>query len=322
MDNQVNPHNLLSIQDFSETLKTHGVSLERKKTAVCQVNLGLKCNQACKHCHLSAGPGKKELMNLDTVHQVIEFIKQINVDLVDITGGAPELNPHLPILMDRAADLGKKLMLRCNLSALYDLDTTAVKERLILYQVNVVASLPSLNMNQTDAQRGDGIFDKSMKALEMLNHMGYGTPGSGLVLDLVSNPVGAFMPSPQVSTEKRFRKILADKWGIAFNQLFTFANMPLGRFETWLKKTDNYNAYMEMLYKGFNPCILDGVMCRTLVSVAWDGYLHDCDFNLAAGIAKGNHPTHISEVDFFDFRNQKIAVGNHCYACTAGSGFT
>lgn len=322
MDIKNSSNNALGIHDFIDTLKLHKISMERKKTLTCQVNLGLKCNQACGHCHLSAGPGKKELMTLDTMHQVIEFIKQIKVGVVDITGGAPEMNPHLPIFMDRAADLGKKLMLRCNLSALYDRDTTDIQERLIQHKVNVVASLPSLNMNQTDAQRGDGIFQKSMKALEMLNHMGYGSPGSGLVLDLVSNPVGAFMPSPQAATEKRFRRILADKWGIVFNHLFTFANMPLGRFETWLKKTDNYNSYMNMLYKGFNPCTLDGLMCRTLVSVSWDGYLYDCDFNLAAGLAKGNRPTHISQLDSFKFKDHKIAVGNHCYACTAGSGFT
>ncbi len=322
MDINNSSNNALGVHDFVDTLNSHKLSLKRKKTLTCQVNLGLKCNQACGHCHLSAGPGKKELMTLETMFQVIEFITQSKVDIVDITGGAPEMNPHLPFLMDKVADLCKKLMLRCNLSALYDRDTTNIQERLIQHKVNVVASLPSLNMNQTDAQRGDGIFQKSMKALEMLNRMGYGSPGSGLVLDLVSNPVGAFMPSPQGSSEKRFRRILADKWGIAFNHLFTFANTPLGRFETWLKKTDNYNYYMNMLYKGFNPCTIDGLMCRTLVSVSWDGYLYDCDFNLAAGLAKGDCPTHITQLDSFDFMNQIIAVGNHCYACTAGSGFT
>lgn len=310
------------VPEFSHTLSSQGLKLTRDKLSTCQVNLGLVCNQACKHCHLSAGPGRKELMGLKTIHQVVDFVKATDVSTVDITGGAPEMNPHLPVLMDLVAEQGKKLILRCNLSALYDLDTGQIQKRLMRHQVNVIASLPSLNMNQTDGQRGDGIFNKSMAALKLLNDLGYAVPDSGLELDLVSNPAGAFMPSPQASTEKRFKKILLEKWGIGFNRLFTFANMPLGRFETWLKTSGNLNGYLSMLHKGFNPCTLAGLMCRNLVSVAWNGYLYDCDFNLAADIPLGNSPTHITQATPEIFLNREIAVGTHCYACTAGSGFT
>lgn len=307
--------------DFDQTLKNHGLFLKRGKTLTCQINLGLLCNQLCKHCHLSAGPGRKEIMDLNTINQVIQFQKKIGCEVVDITGGAPEMNPHLPVLIEKMAGLTKTLMLRSNLSALYDTNGPLL-ELLVKHRVTIVSSLPSLNLSQTDAQRGDGVFDKSIKALKLINDMGYGKKGSGLVLDLVSNPAGAFMPAPQATAEKRFRKVLKDKWGIVFNQLFTFANMPLGRFERWLKKKGNYEAYLNSLWKGFNPCTVDGLMCRNLISISWDGYLYDCDFNLAAQLPKGNLRTHVSEIEKIDFENQNIAVGNHCYACTAGSGFS
>ncbi len=261
-------------------------------------------------------------MDRETMTQVLERIAGSDIEMVDITGGAPELNPHLPWLMDQVAGLGKQMMLRCNLSALYELETGDVKERLMAHKPTVAASFPSLNLSQTDAQRGGGTHEVSIQALKMLNDMGYGQEGSGLVLDLVSNPSGAFMPSPQDSAEKRFKKVLCHRFGIVFNRLFTFANMPLGRFETWLRTTGNYDPYLNTLQKGFNPCTVEGLMCRNLVSVSWDGYLYDCDFNLAAGLAMGNTPVHISEIKNFSFEGRKIAVGGHCFACTAGAGFT
>ena len=310
------------IPDFAQTLKAQGLSLKRANTMTCQVNLGLLCNQVCKHCHLSAGPDRQEIMDLETMGQVIEFQTKAGFEIVDITGGAPEMNPHLPVLIQGVAGSARTLMLRSNLSALYDTQDPALLDLLVEHGVVIVSSLPSLNLSQTDAQRGDGVFDKSIKALKQLNRMGYGQEGSGLVLNLVSNPVGAFMPAPQVSAEKRFCKVLQDKWGIEFNQLFTFANMPLGRFEAWLKRTGNYEKYLETLWKGFNPCTVEALMCRNLISISWDGYLYDCDFNLAAGLAKGNVRTHIRDLNDSHFLDQDIAVANHCYACTAGSGFT
>lgn len=310
------------IPEFIQTLKDHKLELRRCKTRICQLNLGLVCNQACKHCHLSAGPGRTELMDREIMAAVLERIAGSDIEMVDITGGAPELNPHLPWLMDQVAGLGKQMMLRCNLSALYELKTHDVKERLQAHKATVVASFPSLNLSQTDAQRGNGIHDVSIKALRVLNDMGYGQEGSGLVLDLVSNPSGAFMPTAQEAAEKRFRTVLDSRFGIKFSHLFTFANMPLGRFETWLRKTGNYHPYLSTLQKGFNPCTVEGLMCRNLVSIAWDGYLYDCDFNLAAGLAMGNTPVHISQTEDFSFEGRNIAAADHCYACTAGAGFT
>ncbi len=322
MENHMLQETGYRLPDFDQTLKNHGLSLIRGETVTCQVNLGLLCNQVCKHCHLSAGPGRKELMDLNTILQVIEFQKRAGCEVVDITGGAPEMNPHLPVLIEKMAGLAKVIMLRSNLSALYDADDSVLLDLLIKHRVTIVSSLPSLNLSQADAQRGKGVFDKSIKALKLLNAMGYGQKGAGLVLDLVSNPAGAFMPPAQATAEKRFRKVLKENWGIVFNQLFTFANMPLGRFETWLKKKGNYDTYLKSLWKGFNPCTLEGLMCRHLISISWDGYLYDCDFNLAAGLDKGNLRTHISDLGTIDFKDQEVAVGNHCYACTAGSGFT
>jgi len=310
------------IPQFIQTLAARKLGLKRYKTRICQLNLGLICNQACKHCHLSAGPGRTELMDRETMAAVLDRIGKSEIEIVDITGGAPELNPHLPWLMDQVAGLGKQMMLRCNLSALYELKTDEVKERLETHKTTVVASFPSLNLSQTDAQRGGGTHDLSIKALKMLNDMGYGQEGSGLALDLVSNPSGAFMPAAQDAAEKRFGKVLYERFGIVFNHLFTFANMPLGRFEIWLRKTGNYHSYLSTLHKGFNPCTVEGLMCRNLISVSWDGYLYDCDFNLAAGLAMGNTPLHISEVRDFSFEGRDIAAADHCYACTAGAGFT
>jgi radical SAM/Cys-rich protein len=322
MENQRSQESDPVIPDFTDTLKAHDLSLKRGETITCQVNLGLLCNQVCKHCHLSAGPGRKEVMDLETIHQVIQFQEKAGCGVVDITGGAPEMNPHLPVLIENMAPLAKTLMLRSNLSALYDAKDQALLNLLVKHRVVIVSSMPSLNLSQTDAQRGKGVFDKSIKALKLLNEMGYGRRGSSLVLDLVSNPAGSFMPTCQASAEKRFRRVLKDKYGIVFNQLFTFANVPLGRFETWLKEKGNYGSYLKSLWKGFNPATVEGLMCRHLISISWDGFLYDCDFNLAAGLPKGNLKTHIKDLTHFNFNNQEIAVANHCYACTSGSGFT
>lgn len=316
------PDHVGKIPDFSHTLEAKGLCLVRDKAVTCQVNLGLLCNLACRHCHLSAGPGRRELMDLETVNQVVEFLRKGRFQVMDITGGAPELNPNLPLLIKGAAGLTRTVMLRCNPSALYGMKDKSLIDLLTSHGITLVCSLPALNQPQTDSQRGKGSFDKTIAGLKMLNELGYGNEGTGLVLNLVSNPAGAFMPASQVSAEKRFRSVLAEKWGIMFNELFTFANMPLGRFEAWLKKTGNYKDYLQTLYKGFNACTLEGLMCRSLVSVSWDGYLYDCDFNLAANLPMGNQRRHITEINYFDFQGHNIAVGSHCYACTAGSGFT
>ena len=213
-------------------------------------------------------------------------------------------------------------MLRSNLSALNDGKREHLFELLKSYRVIIVASFPSLNELQTNSQRGDGIFKISIHALKKLNAIGYGHKGSGLELNLVSNPTGAFLPPAQVETEKRFRQVLKDKWGIVFNHLFNFANVPLGRYRRWLIKSGNYEKYMAKLSSGFNPCSVEGVMCRTMVSVSWDGYLYDCDFNLARGLFMGGRKIHVSEMSGPPEPDSHIATADHCYTCTAGTGFT
>lgn len=310
------------LPSFSQTLEQQGLILRRKQTDILQVNTGLLCNQACRHCHLAAGPDRDEIMDIKTMDQVIDFQKRCAVKVVDITGGAPELNPDLAYLVEKISPHTDTVMLRSNLSALFDAGDDPLLSVLKKNRVAIVSSFPSLDQAQTDSQRGKGIFNKSIEALILLNENGYGKEGTGLELNLVSNPAGAYLPSSQNATEKRYRKILLKKWGIVFNNAFSFANMPLGRFKDWLIRSGNYDTYIADLCSGFNPCTIPDLMCRTLVSVSWDGYLFDCDFNLAANIGKGNQKKHISQVDTCSFENDKIAVDNHCYACTAGSGFT
>lgn len=310
------------LPDFTQTLEQHNLSLVRGQTDTLQINLGLLCNQACKHCHLSAGPNQSEVMTKETMEQVVAFAKKGEFKEIDITGGAPEMNPDLIYLIKALAELNVPLMFRSNLSALFDLADPELVPLLQKYKATIVASFPSLDQSQTDNQRGNGIFEKSIAALQKLNQCGYGEPGSGLKLNLVSNPAGAFMPSSQNATEERYRKILKKKYNIVFNNAYTFANMPLGRFKEWLVKSDNYEPYIQNLVNNFNSCTLDGLMCRNLISVSWDGYLYDCDFNQAARLNKSNQKTHITEADPEDFTDDAIAVDNHCFACTAGSGFT
>ncbi len=311
-----------SIPSFSQTLSQHKLTLLHAATKTLQVNTGYLCNQACKHCHLSAGPNRKEIMSKTTIDQVINFQKRCAFETVDITGGAPEMNPDITYLVDNIAPLAGSTMFRSNLSALFDLKSNQLLDVLKKNKVTIVSSFPSLNLNQTDAQRGEGIFDKSIQALTMLNKHGYGQQGTGLELNLVSNPSGAFLPSSQTATQKRYREILQSKWNIVFNNAFTFANMPLGRFKNWLIKSGNYDAYLSKLHDSFNPCTITDLMCTSMISVSWDGFLFDCDFNLAANIPKGGEKLHITKVDNCDFSENKIAVENHCYACAAGSGFT
>ncbi len=310
------------IPDFLYTLERYNLKLLKDDCKTCQVNMGLLCNQTCKHCHLAAGPFRKEIMDLETVKQVIAFQEKFKFEVVDITGGAPEMNPNLSCLINEISKFTKRVMLRSNLSVLYETEDRSLIDTLIKNKTVIVSSLPSLNQSQTDSQRGKNIFEKSIKTLVMLNKYGYGKQSSGLELNLVSNPSGAFMPPSQKAAEKRYKELLLKKWGIVFNNLFTFVNTPLGRFEAWLKKSGNYDKYIESLFNGFNPCTIPELMCRKLVSISWDGYLFDCDFNLAANLYMGNVKTHISDIQDALFKGREIAVANHCYACTAGSGFT
>ena len=311
----------LEIVPFKSTLAKHDLKLVRNPAHTLQINLGFLCNQTCQHCHLNAGPARKENMGSDTVNEVVAYAQRCHFDTIDITGGAPELNPHLLDLIKKISPLAPRIMFRSNLSALKD-QMNRLIEPLKSHRVVIVASFPSLNLNQTDSQRGEGIFAESIAVLKELNAMGYGRNGSGLELNLVSNPTGAFLPPNQEKTEKRYHQILDQKWGVRFNRLFSFANVPLGRFRQWLIKSGNFESYMQKLVSNFNPCSVEGLMCRTLVSVSWDGYLYDCDFNLARGVYMGGKKIHVSEMPGPPEPDTPIVTADHCYTCAAGLGFT
>ncbi|MBW2605627.1 MAG: arsenosugar biosynthesis radical SAM protein ArsS [Deltaproteobacteria bacterium] len=316
------PKEPVGVEPFSLTLSRHDLKLDREATRTLQVNLGFLCNQTCRHCHLDAGPDRKENMGLGIIREVLSYARRGGFETIDITGGAPELNPYIETLIEGVVPFAKRVMLRSNLSALNDGKRAHLFDFLKTKSVVIVASLPSLNALQADAQRGRGIFQTSMDALEKLNAMGYGHDGTGLELNLVANPTGAFLPPDQAQAEKRFRQVLKRKWGIVFNNLFNFANVPLGRFRQWLITTDNLGNYIKKLRSSFNACAIDGLMCRTLVSVSWDGYLYDCDFNIARELFMGGHKVHVSEMPGPPEPGSSIATGDHCYTCTAGSGFT
>ncbi len=307
---------------FSATLQKHGIKFKRLETQVLQVNVGLLCNQFCKHCHLDAGPGRTEVMDRNTMDAVVAYAGRADCKAIDITGGAPELVPGIAGFVQRLAPLAPRIIFRSNLSALNEQVQAPLVETLVSNKVVITASFPSINAAQTDNQRGRGIFDKSVAALQELNRRGYGKADTGLELNLVSNPSGAFLPQGQEHAQKRFRQVLHKKYGIVFNSLFAFANVPLGRFRDWLEKSGNLESYIEKLAGNFNPCAVDGLMCRSQVAVSWEGHLYDCDFNLAAGLPLGGKKIHVSELEKAPAKDSAISVADYCYTCTAGAGFT
>ncbi|MDO8738084.1 arsenosugar biosynthesis radical SAM (seleno)protein ArsS [Candidatus Deferrimicrobium sp.] len=310
------------VEPFAAALERRGLSLGRGEITTLQVNTGYLCNLRCRHCHLEAGPGRTEIMSRETMAAIVSFAQRFPFQVIDITGGAPELVPDLPFLVEGLAPLAPRLMLRTNLSALSGAARESLLALCVAHRVVLVASFPSTNPSQADAQRGAGVTEAAIAVLKKLNAAGYGVEGTGLELDLVSNPVGAFLPVSQESAERKFRHDLLRKWGVAFNHLYTLANAPLGRFRTWLQQTGNYERYVKSLVEAFNPSAVEGLMCRTLLSVSWDGFLYDCDFNLAAGRPHGDRKVHVSDVRELPPPGAPIAKGDYCYACTAGSGFT
>jgi len=254
--------------------------------------------------------------------EIAAFAKRGQFDVVDITGGAPELNEDMVGFVELLSGFGTALMFRSNLTVLTDHHHYDLLESCRRHRVVIVGSLPSLNTGQLEAQRGAGVLEKSITALKKLNSIGYGRPASGLQLDLVSNPAGAFLPASQQQAERKFRGDLEKKWGIVFSNLYTFANVPLGRFRRWLLASGNFDKYLQKLASSFNPCTVEGLMCQRLVSVSWDGCVYDCDFNLAAGMPLGGAKNHISTMAGPPPPGTPVAVSDHCYACCAGAGFT
>ena len=288
---------------------------------ILQINVGKKCNQTCRHCHVDAGPDRTEMMPRDVMEKCLEVLATTDIPTVDITGGAPELHPDFREFVARSHAIGKHVMDRCNLTILLLPNYSDLPEFFAEHQVEVICSLPHYRAKQTDSQRGEGVFDESIEALHRLNAVGYGKPDSGLVVNLVMNPVGAFLPGNQASLEREWKRELEHRHGIVFNNLYTITNLPISRFLEWLEESDNLEGYMTRLVNAFNPGAAQGVMCRNTLSVGWDGQLYDCDFNqmLELGLA-GDGPRSIMDFDIAQIRHREIVVGPHCFACTAGAG--
>ncbi|MBX3346791.1 MAG: arsenosugar biosynthesis radical SAM protein ArsS [Nitrospira sp.] len=307
---------------FDEKMRQSGLSpLHATGITVLQLNVGKLCNQTCRHCHVDAGPDRTERMSRETAEHCIAALAQTDIPTLDITGGAPELNANFRWLVEQARALDRHVMDRCNLSVLLLPSQADLAEFLAHHRVEVVASLPYYRAAQTDAQRGEGIFDKSIEALRLLNELGYGREGSGLLLNLVHNPVGAFLPPKQEAVEAQFRKELRTKYDVEFNHLYTITNMPVSRFLEFLVETGNYEGYMERLANAFNPAAAAGVMCRSTLSVGWDGTLYDCDFNQMLELrVDSDAPSHIRDFEPARLHHREITTRNHCYGCTAGAG--
>jgi len=307
---------------FEQRLGQSGLNpLYATGITVFQINVGKLCNQTCRHCHVDAGPDRQEIMTRETAELCIRTLAQSDIPTVDITGGAPELNPNFRWLVEQARELRRHVMDRCNLSVLLLPSQADLAEFLASHQVEVVASLPHFRPSQTDAQRGDGVFEKSIRALQLLNKLGYGVEGSGLTLNLVHNPVGAYLPPKQEAIEAQFRQELSRQHNVVFNHLYTITNMPISRFLEFLVESGNYEGYMERLANAFNPSTAAGVMCRYTISIGWDGTLYDCDFNqmLDLPISHGA-PRHLRDFNPAQLHTRRIVTGNHCYGCTAGAG--
>lgn len=310
---------------FEERLRDTGLApLLATGITVLQVNVGKLCNQTCRHCHVDAGPDRQERMSLETAEACIRLLTYTDIPTLDITGGAPELSPHFRRLVEQGTTLGRHVIDRCNLSVLLLPSQADLVGFLARHNVEVIASLPYFRRSQTDAQRGEGVYAKSIEALRLLNQAGYGQEGSGLTLNLVHNPVGAFLPPRQASIESQFRRELLRHHGIRFNHLYTIANMPISRYLEFLLESGNFDGYMERLATAFNPSAAAGVMCRYTLSVGWDGSLYDCDFNqmLELPLASGNvrNVREVTPDQLTDLNTRPIVLGNHCYGCTAGTG--
>ena len=311
------------MQPFAEKLETAGGDFRRRAVDVLQVNLGRYCNLACIHCHVESGPTRKEMMSRDHVDSVLGFLARTEIPTLDITGGAPELHPEFAHLVTSARELGRRVMDRCNLTVIFEPGMEHLPEFFRRNDVEVVCSLPCYSEENVDRQRGKGTFEASIRALQLLNDQGYGRPGTELILNLVYNPVGPHLPPPQDKLEEDYRRILGEKFGIVFNRLLCLSNMPITRYATHLKLRGEYDGYRELLAANFNAATLDQVMCRNLISIGWDGAVYDCDFNqmLDLPIADGaGGKLNIRSLTLEQVADRPIAVGDHCYACTAGCG--
>ncbi len=312
----------LPLRSFAEAAASIGhAPLQAAGVHILQINVGKRCNQTCAHCHVDAGPDRKEVMTREVMEACLDFLARTDIPTLDITGGAPEMHPHFREIVERATALGRHVIDRCNLTITQLPNYAYLPEFLAEHKVEVVASLPSYASKQTDTQRGDGVFEDSLAALKRFNELGYGKEDTGLSLSLVTNPVGAFLPGSQQSLEKDWKRQLKRRYDIDFNNLYTITNMPISRYLDFLLRSDNLEAYMEKLITAFNPSAVDGVMCRTTLSVGWDGRLYDCDFNQMLDMTVvPTSPQTIFDATIEGLRERSIMIGQHCYGCTAGAG--
>jgi radical SAM/Cys-rich protein len=305
---------------FDRHLAQQDLTLRRAQTQVLQLNIGKKCNQTCEHCHVNAGPARREMMTRETMNRVLEWLANSSIQTVDITGGAPELNPDFRYLVSEIRSLGRHVMDRCNLTILFEPGQEDLAEFLAQHEVEIVASLPCYGQDNVDAQRGDGVFEKSIAALQKLNALGYGSDPK-LPIHLVYNPLGAHLPPPQAALEADYKQELRENFGIEFNSLYALANLPIARFAQHLRRENELENYLNLLEGAFNPATIDGLMCRSTINVGWQGEVYDCDFNGMLNLQWENEkPLFLWDIDNEAVEGRPIATGKHCFGCTAGAG--
>lgn len=311
----------MPIPSFHQTLAANQRRLTRQLPRVLQVNTGKMCNLTCVHCHVNAGPHRKEIMTLETVDRILEWLRGTSLEVVDLTGGTPEMMPHFRYMVESIRDMGREVMDRCNLTILNEPGYEWVADFHAEHGVHIVASMPCYSPENVNAQRGEGVFDSSIKALQALNARGYGTDPK-LKLDLVFNPIGAQLPPDQAELQAEYKRELQQHFGIVFDQLFAITNMPIARYTSYLKRQGRYEDYMQLLLESFNTGSIDGLMCRDTISVGWAGDIFDCDFNQQLGMQHGPkaEPERLWNLDLDDWLKRPIKTGVHCYGCTAGQG--
>ncbi len=316
--------NTLSATNFAQTLESHGLHLQRSGVDTLQLNLGKLCNIACSHCHVNAGPGRKEIMTSDTVDRILDWYASHPINTVDLTGGAPEMMPHFRTLVDglQARNPHVSIIDRCNLVILNEPGYEWVAPFIESRQLEVVASMPCYTANNVNAQRGNGVFDRSISALKELNQRGFGKGNPRRPLHLVYNPGGAWLPPDQGQLEIDYKRELKKHFDITFDRLYALANVPISRFAAFLKRNGQYEEYLELLVQSFNPATVNGLMCRDTLSVDWQGTVYDCDFNQMLGMKwqTEGRPLHLWEIDPDAVTDRSIQMGQHCFGCTAGAG--
>lgn len=305
---------------FEDRVAQDGLALTRTSLEILQVNVGKLCNQACHHCHVDASPVRTEIMARDTIDRILAFLEASEIETVDITGGAPELIPDYRYFVERIKGMGRHVIDRCNLTVIFEDGQEDLVDFYVRHEIELICSLPCYSEDNVDAQRGKGVFDKSIRALQILNERGYGRTGSGLSLHLVYNPVGASLPPPQEELAADYREELRENFGIVFNELFTITNMPINRFASYLERRGELDDYMSTLRANFNDATLPRLMCRSQLSVDWLGNIYDCDFNQMLEMHIDDRPSKLWDYTPEDLVDRMIRVDDHCYGCTAGAG--